>query len=62
LQFRLVKLTKGIEKSLDDYKKSLKGKSDPEELREKMVTEIRDHFLRYFVNVFKNYDKFIIGN
>ena len=57
-----MKLTKGIEKSLDDYRKALKGKSDPEFQREKMVNDIRDHFLRYFVNVFKNYEKFIIGN
>lgn len=41
--------------------KALKGKSDPEVQREKMVSEIRDLFLRYFVNIFKNYEKYIIG-
>jgi hypothetical protein len=54
-------VTSGVEKALDDYKNALKGEGDPEKQRQQMVDEIREHFLRYFVNVFKNYEKFIIG-
>jgi CRISPR/Cas system CMR subunit Cmr6 (Cas7 group RAMP superfamily) len=57
----LAKLTQSIEKALEDYKLSLKGKTDPEEQRERMVKEIRESFLRYFVNIFKTYEKFLIG-
>jgi hypothetical protein len=58
---RLAKVTSGVEKALDDYRCALKGEGDPEQQRQQMVDEIRETFLRYFVNVFKNYEKFIIG-
>lgn len=59
--YRLMKVASGVEKALEDYKHALKGKADPEIERQKMVDEIRETFLRYFVNIFKSYEKFMVG-
>jgi hypothetical protein len=56
-----MKVASGVEKALEDYKHALKGKADPEIERQKMVDEIRETFLRYFVNIFKSYEKFMVG-
>jgi hypothetical protein len=39
---RLAKLTSGVENALEEYKKALKGKDDPEVERDRMVKEIRE--------------------
>lgn len=44
---------------MTEYKQALKGKKNPEKARESMVYNIREGFLRYFVNLFKNYEKYI---
>jgi len=59
--YRLNKIKAKVAEACDEYNRKLKGKENPEILRENMVENIRQTFLRYFVNLFKNYEKFLKG-